>query len=243
MNHPALNMRNFEVVELVWETPDIFTLRLKPKTPEDAFHFLAGQWVYLHLLNPDGTIWARAAFSVLSPPSISRDMFELGIKVYGDFTKRASNLVPYDMVQLQGPFGVFTLEESDTPIVMLGAGIGVTPLLCMVQDLIDRHSGRAVTFFYSNKIVEDIAYFERFREIKKHNSNVNIVQTLTQKTYAGWDGEMGRINGEMIKKYVSDLVGVKYYMCGPKDFMESIKIFLESESVNVKDCLKQERFD
>ncbi len=243
MSHPALKLRDFEVIELVWETPDIFTLRLKPKTSEDAFHFLAGQWVYLHLLNDDGTSWARAAFSVLSPPSISSDMIELGIKVYGDFTKRASNLVPYDMVQLQGPFGVFTMDEGESPVVMLAAGIGVTPLLCMTKDLIDRHSNRKITFFYSNKTVEDIAYYERFRDMQKTYPNLNVVQTLTQKTYQGWDGETGRLSGELIKKHVPDLAGAKYYMCGPAGFMESIKDFLEGEGVNVQDCLKQERFD
>lgn len=243
MNHPVLNMRNFEVIELVWETPEVFTLRLKPKTSDDAFHFLAGQWVYLHLLNPDGTSWARAAFSVLSPPSVSRDMIELGIKVYGDFTKRASNLVPYDMVQLQGPFGVFTMDESDAPVVMLAAGIGVTPLLCMAQDLADRRSERAVTFFYSNKTVEDIAYFERLREMKKLRPDMQVVETLTQKSYAGWDGETGRVSGDMIKKYVSDLAGAKYYACGPKEFMGSLKAFLEEEGVQTQECFKQERFD
>jgi ferredoxin-NADP reductase len=243
MTHPALAIRNFEVNELVWETPDIFTLRLRPKAAEDKFHFLAGQWVYLQLLNDDGSLWARAAFSVLSSPANSRDMIELGIKVYGDFTKRAAGLVPGDMVSVQGPFGVFTLDESDAPMAMFAAGIGVSPLLCMMQDLADKKSMRPVTFFYSNKTVEDIAYFERLRELKKIYSNLNVVQTLTQKTYQGWDGETGRISGEMIKKHVTDLNSAKYYLCGPLDFMESIKAFLSGEGVDVKACVKQERFD
>ena len=61
MAHQVLEMRSFEVKELVWETPEVFTLRLKPKSVEDALHFLPGQWVYLHVLNDDGTSWARAA--------------------------------------------------------------------------------------------------------------------------------------------------------------------------------------
>jgi len=243
MSHPALKMRGFEVIELVWETPEVFTLRLKPKTPEDAFQFVAGQWVYLHLLNDDDSVWARAAFSILSPPSIYRDMIELGIKVYGDFTKRASTLAPHDAVELQGPFGVFTVDESDAPVVMLGAGIGVSPLLCMTQDLIDRKSDREIIFFYSNKTVEDISYFERLREMTKKYPKLNVVHTLTQKTYKGWDGETGRVNGAMIERYVTDLKKAVYYLCGPSGFMDSIKEFLANEGVNMKDCVNQERFD
>lgn len=243
MSHPALKMRDFEVAELVWETASVFTLRLRPKTQDDVFSFVAGQWVYLHLLNEDGSAWARAAFSILSTPKTSRDMIELGIKVYGDFTKRASELAPYDMVKLQGPFGVFTMDDSEAPVVFLAAGIGVTPLLCMAEDLSERGSKRPMTFFYSNKTVEDISYFERFRELAKRNSNFKIVHTLTQKTYQGWDGETGRLNGDMIKKHVHELAAARYYACGPLEFMEAMKAFLESEGVNTKACFKQERFD
>lgn len=243
MTHPALKQRQFEVSELVWETPEVFTLRLRPKSSEDAFQFVAGQWVYLHLLNDDGSTWARAAFSVLSSPATSRDMVELGIKVYGDFTKRASNLMPYDTVELQGPFGVFTTDESDKPIVMLAAGIGATPLICMAQDLLERKADREIFFFYSNKTVEDIAYFERLKELEKRFSSLTVIHTLTQKTFEGWDGETGRLSGDMLKKYIDDLAQVKYYMCGPSGFMDGIRSFLEVEGVNIKDCLKQERFD
>ena len=243
MSHPALKIRSFEVIELVWETPDVFTLRLRPKSDEDAFSFIAGQWVYLHLLNDDGSTWARAAFSVLSSPNISRDKIELGIKVYGDFTKRAGGLTSFDEVGIQGPFGVFTLDEGDEPLVMLAAGIGVTPLLCLTEEALSRNPDRKVTFFYSNKTVEDIAYFERIRELEKKYTTFKSVLTLTRATYEGWKGERGRVNGEMLKKHVHDLLDRKYYMCGPNEFMDDIRTFLDAEGLNTKDCLKQERFD
>lgn len=243
MSHPALAIRRFNVNELVWETPDVFTLRLRPESPEDAFHFLAGQWIYLHLLNEDGSTWARTAFSLLSPPAGSQDMLELGIKVYGDYTKRAASLVPGDRVGIQGPFGVFTLDEGEDPIVMLAAGIGVTPLLCMLQDLAVRQSHRKITFFYTNKTVEDIAYYERLHELQKTYPGLEVVLTLTQKTYEGWEGETGRIDGEMVKRHVPDLKGAKYFLCGPTEFMDNIKDFLSGEGVDIKDRVRQERFD
>ncbi|MDP3793842.1 MAG: hypothetical protein Q8R07_03765, partial [Candidatus Uhrbacteria bacterium] len=53
-------MRRFRVKEILWESPKTFTLRLAPEAGEMMGSFLAGQWVYLSLLNPDGTAWGRA---------------------------------------------------------------------------------------------------------------------------------------------------------------------------------------
>jgi len=244
MSHPTLSLRSFEVSELVWETANIFTLRLRAKTPEDAFGFLPGQWVYLHLLNKDGSSWARAAFSIASAPEASEALLEFGIKVYGDFTKRTSQLIPGDMVALQGPFGRFVLTEGEANLVMFAGGIGISPLLSMIRSLAARNADVDVTLLYSNKTVEDIAYREELERIKKMWPHLRVIYFLTQETSLPdhFEAELGRLDPAHLDQYVPHVSIPMYFMCGPRAFMEQIRASLSERGVDVKKRLQEELF-
>ncbi len=245
MENPVLKIRPFRVAEITWETADVFTLHLEPTDPADMISFQAGQWVYLHLLNADGSMWARAAYSIVSAPEESASRLRLGIKVAGDFTKKASKLMPDDMVGVQGPFGVFVLPPGEEPLVIFAAGIGITPFRSMIMEIEGRKSKvakREVILFYSNKTVEDIAYFEELDALAKKSDWFKPVFTLTQDEPKVWPGERGRINGEMLDRHVSSLEGYTFMTCGPKPFMETIRFMLEERGVDTRTRLKQELF-
>ncbi len=235
-------MRRFCVKEIKWESPNIFTLRLAPDGGEPMFSFVAGQWVHLSLLNPDGTAWGRAAFSVASAPDESGEQFELGIKVYGEFTKRASQLVPGDIVGIQGPFGVFVVPEGASSIILFAGGIGISPLRSMIRSLWLRRAPTQVTLFYSNKTIAETAYFEEFIKMAKEWPAFHPVFLLTSQAPANWDGETGRLNQEILKHHVSDFSQQFFLMCGPDGFMDTIKGLLEKEGVDIKKRLKKESF-
>jgi len=240
--NPVLKIRPFRVKELVWETVTTFTLVLEPQDPADMVTFKPGQWIYLHLFNADGTPWARAAYSIASAPENSKELIRLGIKVHGDFTKKASKLMPDDIVAVQGPFGVYVLPEGENPLVMFAGGVGITPLLCMIRSLVARGQTRPVTLFYSNTIVEDIAYFEELDALAKRAPWFKLVFILTRGTPNPWPGESRRIDNEMLDKYVSSLDGVTFFTCGPKPFMDAVKLLLEARGVDTRTRLKQELF-
>ncbi len=240
--NPVLKIRPFRVAELTWETADTYTLHLEPQDPADMISFKAGQWVYLHLPNPDGTPWARAAYSIASGPEESTLRLRLGIKLAGDFTKRASKLMPDDVVGIQGPFGVFVLPPGEGPIAIFAAGIGITPFRSMIRSLEATGQTREVTVFYSNKTIEDTAYFEEFDALSKKASWFKPVFTLTLDQPNVWPGERGRINGDMLDKHVPVLDGYTFMACGPKSFMETMKLMLEERGVDTRARLKQELF-
>lgn len=235
-------MRPFRVTEITWETAEIFSLEIEPQDSADMVSFLPGQWVYLHLLEKDGSVWARAAYSVASSPEESKERMKLGIKLEGDFTRRASNLIPDDVILIQGPFGVFTLPENDAPLVIFAAGIGITPFRSMIRSLNACGSHRSVTLFYSNKTVEDAAYLEEFDALAKRADWFVPVCTLTRGVPPVWEGESGRIDGAMLDRYVSSLDDPVFLMCGPQAFMESVRGMLEARDVDTRTRLKQERF-
>lgn len=241
--HDALAIRRYTVQEITWESASVYTLRLVPETSEDRISFLAGQWVYWHLLNQDGTSWGRAAFSIATAPSEYDESFQLGVKTQGDFTKKGGQLQPGDVIGIQGPFGVFTLPKQAEHLVFFAGGIGITPFRSMIRELYRSGSLTPVTLFYSNRYIEDAVYLEEFEDLAKMWPSFTFVPTLTGEDNPSiWKREVGRISLSMIQNYVPDLQKPVYLMCGPNPFMESLKELLEKAGVDVKAKLKKELF-
>lgn len=241
--HDALAIRRYVVEELTWESASVYTLKLAPEKPEDRISFLAGQWVYWHLLNADGSSWGRAAFSIATAPSEFDQDFQLGVKIQGDFTKKGGQLQPGDVVGIQGPFGVFVLPKQAQHLVFFAGGIGITPFRSMIREAHLQGSATPITLFYSNRYIEDAVYFEELEQLAKEWPLFTFVPTLTGEDNPSiWKGELGRCTLEMMKKYLPDLREPTYLMCGPDAFMDALKGILETEGVDVKTKLKKELF-
>lgn len=238
----VLRLRKFRVQEIVWETPEIYTLRLVPVEGESKLVFKAGQWVYLHLLNEDGTTW-KAAFSIATAPSDTCPL-ELGVKIEKDFTKRASKLRIDDVVALQGPFGVFVLpNEVTTPIVFIAGGIGITPFRSMMREMVHQKMSAPMRLVYSNRYCEDSAYLEEFDDLERAYGPMTMLATLTGEKPPGWTGKTGRVDAAMLAPLLAETAATgQFFMCGPNPFMDSIRLILEQAGVDKK-RIHQERFD
>ena len=238
-----LAIRRFRVVELKWESADTFTLVLTPEQAAEMGSFKAGQWVYLHILDKDGTSKGRAAFSMASAPEESAEKVEFGIKVAGGFTKAMADAMPDDVVGVQGPFGVFVLPETTDRLTVFAGGVGVTPFRSMIRSAWLRKMPKEIVLFYSNRFVDDAAYLDELEKIAKEYPSLRLVFTLTgDDTPAVWKGEVGRVNEEMVKKYITDFSTGDFLMCGPVGFMETIRTILTAQGVDVKKRLRQELF-
>ena len=136
---PFLISRPYRVIRRCDLAHEIIELRLAPTgTPIPAPR--AGQWAYLELANPDGTPWARAAYSIANAASdvFETGIIEFGIKREGDFTERVFALKEGDTVNLQGPFGAFALDQNASRSIFFAGGIGITPLRSMIYEALKR---------------------------------------------------------------------------------------------------------
>lgn len=240
--HPSLIERSYTVQEFVWETQDTFTLRIAPADGEPSYVFAPGQWVYLHLLNADGTSWARAAYSIASAPSQSKEVLELSIKLAGDFTKKASTLIPGDTVRLQGPFGVFCPPvQSETPIAFFAGGIGITPFRSYIRECVIQGAKHPIVLIYSNRTIEEAAFMEEMQKLDQQDL-LHTVMILTRDAPENWEAPVGRLNQSHIDKIKPVLATGKFYACGPDSFMDAVKALLTENGVDVKTRYKQESF-
>ena len=116
----------FKVKEIKWISADTFTLVLNP---EKKFSFKAGQWCFLRI-NKD-KLYARHPFSISSEPN-KRDI-DFTIKIAGRFTKAASQLKEGEEVIVDGPFGIFTVEDNQKDLVFIAGGIGITSFMIIIR--------------------------------------------------------------------------------------------------------------
>lgn len=227
------------VTQFAWITSKVFRIDVAPKDGK-VFNFKAGQFVMLRLYNKDGTFWKQKAFSICSSPTI-QGYIELGVKLYGEFTHRAVELKVGDSVEIVGPYGVFTLPETATNVVMIAGGIGITPFLSMMRSVAEEHRATNITLLYSSPTLEECAYRKELDVLAQKNSNLTVLYFITRES-APEGLFAGRIDPKTIERYApaTDQTTL-YYLCGPVPFMQEITQHLMAEGVG-RERIKLERF-
>jgi ferredoxin-NADP reductase len=146
-------------------------------------------------------------------------------------------------VQVDGPFGSFTLHENTKrAAVFLSGGIGITPFHSIIKDAAERKLPHKLVLFYSNRRPEDAAFLTELQSLAKENPNFMFVPTMTniEKSAQSWDGEKGYINADMLKKYVHDDMMPIYYLAGPPAMVAAMRKMLQESGVSNDDIRFEE---
>jgi ferredoxin-NADP reductase len=207
----------------------IFSLKLLPKEGE-AIPYTPGQFMLLTLGNG-----VKRAYSIASAPG--SDELEFAIKnVGGEFTSNLPKLKEGDEINVEGPLGPLAYDTCNEYVLIAG-GVGITPMLSILRDRDGKGECANATLFYSARTKAGLAYFEELVEIDSRNSNLKSVFTLTREKPEGWEYETGHIDGEMLRKYLSDFPKKRYFVCGPLRMVDSFKeILLKELGVPEENC-------
>jgi len=239
--NPFQKIRRFRVLENRSESPRIFTLTLVPESPEDIFDYDPGQWVFLHLHNEDGSTW-KAPFSIATAPQDAMEGLEFTIKIYKDFTMRASQLPVGETVGIQGPFGVFTPGEEESSFVFFASGIGITPFVSMIRSFKFREQRPRVTLFYSVRELENFLLRQEFEQLAQEWPEFKLVFIMTGEAPEGWSGERGRLDAGMFDRHAPDLGDAVCLACGKPEFVTAVRGMLEAKGFDVKTRFRTEMF-
>jgi propane monooxygenase reductase subunit len=217
-----------EVVSKDRVTHDMVHLVLRLIEPEEV-KFFPGQ--YMDFTVP-GTDQIRS-FSMAN--TSSRDgLLEFVIKVYPDglfSTFLDQRLEVGDRLELSGPFGVFTLRDSDKELVFVGGGAGMAPILSLLRSMADRGIDRKATFFYGARTQRDLCFTGELRAIAGKLPNFTYVPALSDED---WDGETGLITDVVKRLTGGTLSGAHAYVCGPPPMVEAALPLLETLGVEDK---------
>lgn len=130
-----------------------------------------------------------------------------------------------DTLEVAFPYGEFFLDDSSSPVVLISAGVGLTPLTSMLQSILNASNPRPVSWIQVVHSQNDHALNEETRQLlKAHPSNVRKTIFYSDPG-AAVAGEQFDITGRMDLAKVDDETlrlgqsDAQYYICGPQDFM------------------------
>lgn len=133
-----------------------------------------------------------------------------------------------DILDVQAPRGHFYLDpELDRPAVLIAGGVGVTPLLSMVNSIGATRSSREIVFFYGVKNRADHAFKESLEQVIEQQPNVRLVVAYSRpgpedERNEGRDyHHAGRVDIALLKSYLQS-TNYQFYICGPPALMESL---------------------
>lgn len=226
------------IIEVIQRTPDIKSIRFeKPH----GFSYHAGQYVLLTLIVTPGNNSDRMKKPFTLSSSPTEDFLEITKKLTGHpFSNALADLKPDDKVTIDGPFGKFTFQGECDNIGMLSGGIGITPLRSMIKYSIDKQLGANIILIYSNRDEKDIAFRDELEEVKKENPNIQVIETITRPG-PDWKGVSGRINAEMIEKFIPDYRSRTFFTCGPIKMVEAMVSILREMEIP-EEQIKKENF-
>lgn len=209
-----------EVVANEPVTHDMRHLTIKLLEPAEI-KFFPGQ--YMDIMIP-GTDESRS-FSMANTPDRDGGVFEFVIKVYSDglFSQFLADRVQLgDKLDVEGPFGTFTLRESrSSPLVFVGGGAGLAPVLGLLRSMADRGVDRQSVFYYGARKQRDLCFEKELRELEERLPNFRYVPALSEPDDDDdWSGEVGMIT-DVVKRCEPDLKGRDAYVCGPPPMVDA----------------------
>ncbi|HET8942884.1 MAG TPA: FAD-dependent oxidoreductase [Rudaea sp.] len=208
----------------------------------DGFEFRAGQFADYTLIDPPETDAEgnTRGFSFVHAP------FEPDLVAATRMRDTAFKRVLQDLpigteVKLDGPYGDFTLHKTQvTPAVFIIGGIGVTPVRSMVAQATHDKTAHQLTLLHASHTSSDLPLKSDFEQLARDNPNFTYVMAV-ESSPDGWQGERGRIDAAMIKKYVADLHKPIYYLSGPEGMVKAMRSLLIALEVN-EDNIRTEEF-
>jgi propane monooxygenase reductase subunit len=195
-------------------TRDIRRLVLRIEEGDMPFH--CGQYVDIRLPGTD----EYRSFSMANVPS-DDGRLEFMIKLYPD--GRFSSLLAEggleagDELEVRGPYGVFTLREADRPLLFIGGGAGMAPILSLLRSMADRGMARPAVYYYGAREEEDLFHLEELQALASTLPGFRFVPALS---HAEWDGETGLIT-DVVDRCELDLTEVDAYLCGPPPMVDA----------------------
>jgi ferredoxin-NADP reductase len=217
-----------QIAAITPATPSIHVLRLA--IPDAGFRFLPGQWVDLSI--EVGGVMHTAGYSITTSP-IHRGEIELAIKASAHHPvarwvhEQARVGDTIRISQGQGPF-VYLPEMSDN-VVLIGGGVGVTPLLSIFRHVRDAQLPTQVHLVYSASDSREILFHDELEAAAHSHDNLHVSITVTQPD-PRWHGLTGRI--DPVKLHALDVPDdTLYYLCGPKGMVEDMSTLLHDLGV------------
>ena len=232
---PQFKARMFERID---RTPSVASFRFNPVAP---VQFKAGQFV--KVLFDETNRQNKELNKYLSFSSApTHGYFELTKRLSDSaFSNRLRKLMPGDEVLFQGPSGNCVLPDKPAKIGFLIGGIGITPVIAMLEDIVQNHRPVEAILMYSNRVREEIAFKPELDLWQSRHKNIRVIYTLTDCPDKAAQCVYGRIDAGLMRERIPDAGDRQFYIFGPPGMVNAMEQLCQQAGCQ-KENIKAERF-
>ena len=219
--------RQMRVTNINKESNSVTSFILAPIDGQPLPVFQAGQFVVLRLLVDPGKPPVLRSYSLSDLPgadhfriSVKNELNGIGSSFLCDRAREG------DLLDVSAPRGSFTLRPSQSPAVLLSAGVGATPVMSMLHSLAAEKSQREIWWIYGARNRVDHPFAEESRSLLKQLSRgrgyiVYSRPAAIDQVGADFDAP-GHIDTALLER-----IGVSrdsdFYLCGPSSFLQNMR--------------------
>ena len=219
-------------VRVIKETHDVTSFYFVAD-PLQRFHYLPGQFVTLTL--PIAGRKVVRCYTISSSPSRA-DVLSITVKrVAGGVVSNwlHDHVGVGTALAATGPGGDYHLQAArKNKLILLSAGVGITPMISMARFIADTFAGYDVMFHHSARTARDLIGWREICDIAERAPGISLSLNLTQDTAPAdlpHPVFEGRLSADMLD--VEDLDSRDAFVCGPAAFMAQTKTLLSDHGL------------
>ena len=211
-----------------------------PEELKPHYKFIAGQYINLKVTLDGEEI--RRAYSICSSPQSGDLRIAIKSVTVGAFSTFAnSKMKAGDVLEVGTPEGKFTFEPSPAfqkNYAGFAAGSGITPVMSILQDVLENEVDSTFVLVYGNKSPEHTIFNKHLHELQLKYTGRLFVHFVYSQTKV--EGEIfGRIEKSTVNYVLNnkhkEFEFDKFYLCGPEDMIIRVADVLKEHNIKEKD--------
>ena len=222
-----LGFRKMRVISIRKESGSVTSFLLAPVDGQSLPAFHAGQFVVLRLLVDPGKPPILRSYSLSD--LVAADHLRISVKSESNGVGSSylcNRVREGDALDVSAPRGSFTLRPGAKPVVLLSAGVGVTPVMSMLHALAAEKSQLEIWWIYGARDGADHPFAEESRSLLKQLSRGRsyiVYSRPAARDQLGLDFDgSGHIDAALVEK-IGVLPDSEFYLCGPSSFLQNMR--------------------
>jgi ferredoxin-NADP reductase/MOSC domain-containing protein YiiM/ferredoxin len=204
-----------------------------------------GQYLTLRIQPDAGNTSLLRNYSLCGPPDAGYYRIAVKREQHGAASGYLhTRLAVGDQLDIAAPRGTFILDATEAPVLLISAGIGATPVLAMLQALVEAHSGREIWWLHGARSGPEHSFAAESRTLLASLSHVHTCVYYSRPAPNDVEGRdfdsVGRLSGPLLAE-LEPPRNAEAYLCGPTPFMEEISAALAAIGLEAS-CIHTEPF-
>lgn len=214
----------FKLVDRKETGENVVVLTFEPADETPMTESKGGQYISIVVPARDGLRQARQY--TLLPSEKNQRRIAVKLDPNGEMTSILHELEVGAVVEISNPYGDLTLEgfgDPEAPLYLFSAGIGTTPMLSFLSELVEKGSERPVTVVHADRTLDTWPLREELTELVGKLPNARLVSFI--------EGEGGDFTGRVDVSKLDVPTNAYVYLCGPLPFMQGVRSALVEAGV------------